>query len=67
VADVAREGRRFAVVASVCGTSGDPQGLVAQETRLAEAGVLLAPSNARAAVLAARIVAPAAVAAGRHG
>jgi hypothetical protein len=51
----------------VCGTSGDPQGLVAQETRLAEAGVLLAPSNARAAVLAARIVAPAAVAAGRHG
>jgi len=66
-ADAAREGRRFAVVASVCGTSRDPQDLVAQEARLAEAGVILAPSNAQAAVLAARIVAPAAVAAGGHG
>jgi FdrA protein len=66
-ADAAREGRRLAVVASVCGTSRDPQDLVAQEARLAEAGVILAPSNARAAVLAARIVAPAAVAAGPHG
>jgi len=63
-ADAARDGRRFAVVASVCGTSRDPQDLVAQEARLAEAGVILAPSNARAALLAARIVAPAAVAAG---
>jgi succinyl-CoA synthetase alpha subunit len=66
-ADAGRKARRFAVVASVCGTSGDPQDLVAQEARLAEAGVILAPSNARAAVLAARIVAPATVAAGRHG
>jgi FdrA protein len=65
-ADAARVGRRFAVVASVCGTSGDAQDLVAQEARLAEVGVILAPSNARAAVLAARIVAPAGVAAGRH-
>ncbi len=64
--EAARDGRRFAVVASVCGTSGDPQNLVAQEARLAEAGVLLAPSNAQAAALAARIVAPAAVAAGHH-
>ena len=64
-ADAARAGRRFAVVASVCGTSSDPQDLVAQEARLAEVGVILAPSNAQAAVLAARIVAPAAVAAGR--
>ncbi len=64
--DAAREGRRFAVVASVCGTSRDPQDLVAQEARLAEAGVILAPSNAQAAALAARIVAPAAVAAGDH-
>ena len=63
-ADAAREGRRFAVVASVCGTSGDPQDLGAQEARLAEVGVILAPSNARAAALAARIVAPAVVAAG---
>jgi hypothetical protein len=64
--NAANEGRRFAVVASVCGTSGDPQDLVAQEARLAQAGVILAPSNARAAALAARIVAPATVAAGRH-
>ena len=66
-ADVARAGRRFAVVASVCGTSNDPQDLVAQEARLAGAGVILAPSNARAALLAARIVTPAAIAAGDHG
>jgi FdrA protein len=65
--DAARAGRRFAVVASVCGTSSDPQDLVAQEARLAEAGVILAPSNARAAVLAARIVAPAVVVAGGLG
>ena len=64
--DAARADRRFAVVASVCGTSSDPQDLVVQEARLAEAGVILAPSNARAAVLAARIVAPASVAAGMH-
>ncbi len=63
-AEAARQGRRFAVIASVCGTSGDPQGLAAQEARLAQAGVILAPSNARAARLAARIVAPATVAAG---
>ena len=63
-AEAARQGRRFAVVASVCGTGGDPQGLAAQEARLAQAGVILAPSNARAAWLAARIVAPATVAAG---
>lgn len=63
-AEAARQGRRFAVVASVCGTSGDPQGLAAQEARLAQAGVILAPSNARAARLAARIVSPATVAAG---
>ena len=63
-AGAAGDGRRFAVVASVCGTSGDPQDLGAQEARLAEAGVILAPSNARAAWLAARIVAPVPVTAG---
>jgi len=66
-ADAAREGRKFAVVASVCGTRSDPQDLVAQEARLAEAGVILAPSNARAAALAALIVTPATVAAGHDG
>jgi succinyl-CoA synthetase alpha subunit len=63
-AEATLDGRRFAVVASVCGTSGDPQDLSAQEARLAEAGVILAQSNARAARLAARIVAPATVTAG---
>jgi FdrA protein len=45
------------IVASVCGTDEDPQGLERQETALREAGVLLAESNARAARLAGAIVA----------
>lgn len=48
-------GRRIAVVASVCGTDGDPQGLGTQESRLSAAGVILASSNARAARIAAVI------------
>ncbi len=48
--------RGLAFVASVCGTLSDPQGLTHQEARLAAAGVLLAPSNAQAARLAASIV-----------
>ena len=48
--------RRLAFVASVCGTAADPQGLEHQEARLAAAGVLLAPSNAQAARLAASLV-----------
>lgn len=55
--DATRDGREFAVVASVCGTDRDPQGLAKQESRLAAAGVLLARSNARAAAIAARIAA----------
>jgi hypothetical protein len=43
------------VVASVCGTRADPQGLADQESKLAREGVLLAPSNAQAARLAALI------------
>ena len=54
---VATKGRRsLAFVASVCGTPADPQGLKRQEARLAAAGVLLAPSNAQAARLAASLV-----------
>jgi succinyl-CoA synthetase alpha subunit len=45
-------GRGLAVVASVCGTPNDPQGLAAQRAILAAAGVYLAASNARAARLA---------------
>ncbi len=48
-------GRYLAVVARVCGTAGDPQGLTAQEEKLRAAGALLAPSNAAAAQLAALI------------
>ena len=44
------------VVASVTGTEGDPQGLSRQRAILREAGVALAPSNARAAELAAFLV-----------
>jgi succinyl-CoA synthetase alpha subunit len=51
--------RELVVVASVCGTDLDPQGLDRQERTLADAGVLLEPSNARAAALAAAIVAAA--------
>jgi FdrA protein len=58
----AQTGRHVAVVASVCGTPADPQDLGRQEATLAQAGVLLAPSNARAAMVAARIAQGAAAA-----
>lgn len=48
--------RRLALVASVCGTDADPQGRARQETALRAEGVILAPSNAAAVRLAARIV-----------
>jgi succinyl-CoA synthetase alpha subunit len=48
-------GRELAVVAHVCGTQADPQGLEAQRATLAGAGAILATSNAAAAELAARI------------
>jgi hypothetical protein len=61
-------GRPLTIVGSVCGTEADPQGLARQEAALRAAGVLLAPSNAQAARLAARVVtgarSPASVAAG---
>ena len=52
-------GRHPIVVASVCGTDQDPQGLDRQERILAQTGVVLESSNARAATLAARIAAAA--------
>ncbi len=48
--------RPVALVASVCGTDEDPQGLARQEAALREAGVLLADSNARAVMLASALV-----------
>ncbi len=50
-----RAGRGLAVVASVCGTDDDPQGFARTSQVLTDAGALLAPSNARAALLAGRI------------
>jgi FdrA protein len=45
------------VIASVCGTDADPQGYTRTARALEAAGVLVAPSNAHAAELAARCVA----------
>ncbi len=50
------EDHKVCVVASVCGTEGDPQGYSAQVEKLEEAGVLVAPSNAHAVELALRII-----------
>lgn len=54
-ATAAAAGRPIAVVASVCGTDGDPQGRGAQVARLAASGVIVARSNAHAAGIAVRI------------
>ncbi len=51
-----KEGRHLSVVASVCGTVGDPQNLEAQKKKLDDVGVILMPSNAQAAKMAALIV-----------
>lgn len=53
----AAAGRSLAVVAHVCGTTGDPQGLNRQEEKLRAAGVLTTGSNVAAARLAALIAA----------
>ena len=53
----AAAGREVAFVAYVCGTDKDPQDCREQERRLAEAGVLLAGSNAAAARLAMSVAA----------
>jgi len=45
----------LSVVASVCGTSGDPQNLAAQRKKLEDVGVVVMPSNAEAARIAALI------------
>jgi FdrA protein len=45
-----------AIVASVCGTAADPQNYARQAETLRKAGVLVLPSNADAALFAARAV-----------
>jgi hypothetical protein len=52
----AAAGRGLVVIASVCGTSSDPQGLDRQAAQLSDCGVLLAPTNAQAARLAAIVL-----------
>lgn len=52
---VAKRGAYLSVVASVCGTEGDPQGLGEQTRLLKETDVVVFPSAAQAAGLAARI------------
>jgi FdrA protein len=53
----ARSGQGPVVVAYVLGTEGDPQHRQRQEQVLADAGCILAPTGARAALLAAAIAA----------
>jgi len=52
------DGRALAVVASVVGTAGDPQGLAGQVAALEAAGALVLPSNAQAARFAALLARP---------
>jgi FdrA protein len=57
VPQLARLARDRPVIAHVCGTPGDPQDADKQEATLREAGVIVAPTNAAAARLAARALA----------
>jgi len=54
-ATAAAAGRELLVLGSVCGTLGDPQGLARQTALLEGAGIILAPTNAAAARLAAAL------------
>ncbi len=60
---IAAVARNAVVLARVCGTNGDPQDAVRQTQILRDAGAIVAPSNAAAARLALRAIAPAEVAA----
>lgn len=51
-----KEGRYLSVVASICGTDKDPQNIEEQTKKLKDAGVIIMPSNAQAARMAAFIV-----------
>ncbi len=50
------KGRHITYIASVCGTDSDFQNCTEQEQKLRDAGVIVMPSNARAAKLAADIL-----------
>lgn len=55
---IARAARGAVVLARVCGTTGDPQDAGRQTRILRDAGAIVAPSNAAAARLALRALAP---------
>jgi FdrA protein len=55
VRTAAADGRSLALVVSLCGTEGDPQGLARQGDALAAAGALVHRSNADAARAAAAL------------
>lgn len=57
MAAAAADGRKLAVVASICGTDSDFQSLGEQRAKLEEAGVLVCQTNYLAARLAGKIVA----------
>lgn len=50
------EGNRPSMVASLCGSAGDPQGYFEQKRELEKLGVIVLPSNAQAATLAGLII-----------
>jgi succinyl-CoA synthetase alpha subunit len=51
-----KEGRYVSIVASLCGTDLDTQGVDGQKKRLQDLGVLVAASNAKAAILGGMII-----------
>lgn len=53
---VADRGGYLSVIASVCGTSRDPQGLEKQKEKLLNAGIRLFPTNAQASRVAGEIL-----------
>jgi FdrA protein len=50
------QGRELTVVASICGTDGDPQALNLQMEMLENAGVIVFQSNARAALFCSELL-----------
>jgi len=52
-----KKGRNLVFVSHVCGTDKDPQGLIEQEEKLREQGVLVFPTNALASTVAGMIIA----------
>jgi succinyl-CoA synthetase alpha subunit len=55
-AKVQKEGRHVSFVAYVCGTDKDSQGLANSEKRLKDLGVIVAKTNAQAALISAKLI-----------